>query len=67
MWFQCLAAGYDLPPHKLTPEEVEAIVVGLSLIGRTGDSDLSVAAFATASSQPSLSFGFSRMACRSIE
>lgn len=39
-----LGAGYDLPPLKFTPEEVEAIAVGLSLIGRTGDSDLSVAA-----------------------
>jgi len=39
-----LRAGYDLPPLTFTPEEVEAIEVGLSLIGRTGDSDLFAAA-----------------------
>lgn len=39
-----LRDGYDLPPLTFTPEEVEAIEVGLSLIGRTGDSDLSAAA-----------------------
>jgi len=39
-----LGAGYDLPPLTFTPEEVDAIVVGLSMIGRTGDADLSAAA-----------------------
>ena len=32
--------GFDLPPLMFTNEEVEAIVVGLALIGRTGDLDL---------------------------
>lgn len=36
--------GFDLPPLMFTAEEVEAIVVGLSLIGRTGDADLQAAA-----------------------
>ena len=36
--------GFDLPPLMFTAEEVEAIVVGLSLIGRTGDPDLLAAA-----------------------
>lgn len=37
-------AGFDLPPLTFTGDEVEAIVVGLSLIGRTGDADLLAAA-----------------------
>lgn len=39
-----LREGFDLPPLMFTAEEVEAIVVGLSLIGRTGDVDLLAAA-----------------------
>ena len=39
-----LEAGFDLPPLTFTAEEVEAIVVGLSLIGRTGDEGLLSAA-----------------------
>lgn len=35
-----LREGFDLPPLMFSAEEVEAIVVGLSLIGRTGDADL---------------------------
>lgn len=35
-----MQAGFDLPPLMFTADEVEAIVVGLSLIGRTGDADL---------------------------
>jgi len=36
--------GFDLPPLMFSAEEIEAIVVGLSLIGRTGDVDLLAAA-----------------------
>ncbi len=32
--------GFDLPPLMFTAEEVEAIVVGLALLGRTGDAGL---------------------------
>lgn len=32
--------GFDLPPLMFTPEEMEAITVGLSLIARTGDHSL---------------------------
>ena len=39
-----LRPGYDLPPLNLSPEEVEAILVGLALLGRTGDSSLQRAA-----------------------
>jgi predicted DNA-binding transcriptional regulator YafY len=39
-----MEVGFDLPPLMFTAEEVEAIVVGLSLIGRTGDADLLAAA-----------------------
>lgn len=39
-----LRPGYDLPPMNFTAEEVEAIVVGLALIGRTGDPGLARAA-----------------------
>jgi predicted DNA-binding transcriptional regulator YafY len=35
--------GYDLPPLMFTPEEVDAITVGLALIGRTGDKSLMAA------------------------
>ncbi len=36
--------GFDLPPLMFTTEEVEAIAVGLSLLGRTADSSLETAA-----------------------
>jgi predicted DNA-binding transcriptional regulator YafY len=36
--------GFDLPPLTFTSEELEAIVVGLALLGRTGDADLEAAA-----------------------
>jgi predicted DNA-binding transcriptional regulator YafY len=36
--------GFDLPPLMFTPDEIEAIIVGLSLLGRTGDSGLQAAA-----------------------
>lgn len=39
-----LRPGYDLPPLNLSSEEVEAIVVGLALLGRTGDRSLQQAA-----------------------
>lgn len=39
-----MRAGYDLPPLMFTSEEMEAIVVGLALLGRTGDPGLERAA-----------------------
>lgn len=36
--------GFDLPPLMFTSEEVEVIVVGLALLGRTGDTALLKAA-----------------------
>jgi predicted DNA-binding transcriptional regulator YafY len=36
--------GFDLPPLMFTGDEVEAIVVGLSLLRRTGDTGLQTAA-----------------------
>ncbi|MBL9046025.1 MAG: YafY family transcriptional regulator [Tabrizicola sp.] len=39
-----MRAGYDLPPLMFTAEEVEAVVVGLALIGRTRDRGLLAAA-----------------------
>jgi predicted DNA-binding transcriptional regulator YafY len=39
-----LRGGFDLPPLMFTAEEVEAIVVGLSLLRRTGDVGLQAAA-----------------------
>ena len=36
--------GYDLPPLMFDREEIEAIVVGLNLLHRTGDKGLQVAA-----------------------
>lgn len=39
-----MRAGYDLPPLMFTAEETEAVVVGLSLLGRTGDAGLQAAA-----------------------
>jgi predicted DNA-binding transcriptional regulator YafY len=35
--------GYDLPPLMFTAEEIDAITVGLALIGRTGDRSLEAA------------------------
>ncbi|MDE3028450.1 MAG: YafY family transcriptional regulator [Paracoccaceae bacterium] len=39
-----MRAGYDLPPLMFTSDEIEAIAVGLSLLGRTGDVGLQDAA-----------------------
>lgn len=39
-----MRAGYNLPPLMFTAEEIEAVVVGLSLLGRTGDAGLQAAA-----------------------
>jgi len=39
-----MQAGYDLPPLNFSQEELEAIVVGLSLLSRTGDRGLQSAA-----------------------
>ncbi|WP_317055462.1 helix-turn-helix transcriptional regulator [Roseovarius rhodophyticola] len=39
-----MAEGYDLPPLNFGREEVEAIVVGLSMLSRTGDKVLENAA-----------------------
>jgi predicted DNA-binding transcriptional regulator YafY len=39
-----MRAGFDLPPLMFTAEEVEAIVVGLALLRRTGDVGLLSAA-----------------------
>lgn len=36
--------GYDLPPLMFDAEEAEAVLVGLAMIGRTGDSALKAAA-----------------------
>lgn len=36
--------GFDLPPVMFTAEEAEAIIVGLALLGRTGDKSLLKAA-----------------------
>jgi predicted DNA-binding transcriptional regulator YafY len=36
--------GFDLPPLMFRADEVEAIVVGLALLGRTGDTGLQTAA-----------------------
>lgn len=35
-----MRSGFDLPPLMFTADEVEAIVVGLALLGRTGDAGL---------------------------
>ncbi|WP_421709291.1 helix-turn-helix transcriptional regulator [Algihabitans sp.] len=39
-----LRPGYDLPPLNLSPDEAEAVFVGLALLGRTGDTALKRAA-----------------------
>ena len=39
-----MRAGFDLPPLNFTTEEVEAVIVGLALLGRTGDTLLQSAA-----------------------
>lgn len=41
--------GFDLPPLMFTQEELEAIVVGLSMLGRSADSGLIKAATSVAS------------------
>lgn len=43
-----MRAGYDLPPLMFTAEEIEAVVVGLSLLARTGDAGLQAAAIRVA-------------------
>jgi predicted DNA-binding transcriptional regulator YafY len=44
-----MRSGYDLPPLNFSQEEMEAIAVGLSLIGRTADVGLMTAAHQAAS------------------
>lgn len=39
-----MRAGFDLPPLMFDPDELEAIAVGLALLGRTGDRGLQSAA-----------------------
>lgn len=39
-----MRAGFDLPPVNFDTEEVEAVLVGLSLLARTGDKGLQKAA-----------------------
>jgi len=39
-----LDAGYDMPPLMLTPDEIEAVMLGLQLVGRLGDAALNHAA-----------------------
>ena len=39
-----MRSGYDLPPLNFGPEEIEALIVGLSLLARTGDEGLRKAA-----------------------
>ncbi len=39
-----LKRGFDLPPLMFTPDEVEAVVVGMRLVRRTGDPGLQQAA-----------------------
>lgn len=39
-----MRSGFDLPPLMFTQDEVEALVVGLALLGRTGDIGLERAA-----------------------
>ena len=36
--------GYDLPPLNFTSDEIEAVIVGLAMLGRTGDAGLQSAA-----------------------
>lgn len=43
-----MRGGFDLPPLMFTSDEVEAIVVGLALLGRTGDLGLERAASSAA-------------------
>ena len=43
-----MRSGYDLPPLMFNADEVEAVVVGLALLGRTGDRDLERAASSAA-------------------
>lgn len=39
-----MRAGFDLPPLMFTPEELEALYVGMALLQRTGDAGLERAA-----------------------
>lgn len=43
-----MRAGFDLPPLMFTEEEIEALIVGLALLGRTGDAGLQAAASSVA-------------------
>jgi len=43
-----LRPGFHMPPLNFTPEEAEAITVGLALLGRTGDRGLTAAAASVA-------------------
>lgn len=39
-----LDAGYDMPPLMLTPDEIEAVILGLQMVGKLGDPALNHAA-----------------------
>lgn len=39
-----LDASYDMPPLKLTPDEIEAVILGLQMVGKLGDTALNHAA-----------------------
>lgn len=39
-----LDAGYDMPPLMLTPDEIEAVMLGLQMVGKLGDVALNHAA-----------------------
>lgn len=39
-----MRAGYDLPPLNFAADELEAIVIGLGMLARTGDTSLQLAA-----------------------
>ena len=44
-----MRSGYNLPPLMFSPEEVEAVLIGLSLVSRTGDAGLKRASDTAAS------------------
>ena len=39
-----MGEGFDLPPSMFTPDELEAVMLGLRWVARRGDADLSLAA-----------------------
>lgn len=39
-----LQDGYDMPPLMLTPDEIEAVILGLQMVGKLGDQALNHAA-----------------------